>query len=124
MPDNRQIKDGLGNLFTLRMRDVSLNGDGSVQRNMMLDTLYPVDYGYGGVFQHCAKSGVINAAIASQLADLFVSVALDLARSAVCINSSSTPQCLDRGSVCVRKCHLRHLRGAGFYRAGYWWHRS
>ena len=65
MPDNRQIKDGLGNLFTLRMRDVSLNSDGSVQRNMMLDTLYPVDYGYGGVFQHCAKSGVINAGIAA-----------------------------------------------------------
>ena len=65
MPDNKQIKDALGDLFTLRMRDVSLNQDGSVQRNLTLETLYPIDYGYGGVFQHCAKSGVINAGIAA-----------------------------------------------------------
>lgn len=63
--DNKQIKDGLGNLFTVRMHDVSPNGDGSLMRSMMLDSLYPIDYGQGGMYQHCAKSGVIAAGIAN-----------------------------------------------------------
>jgi hypothetical protein len=63
MADNRQIKDGLGNVFTLRMRDISTASDGSVQRSMVYSTLYPLDYGPGGIFQHCAKSGIIAAAM-------------------------------------------------------------
>lgn len=65
MSDNVRIKDGLGNLFTLRSRDVSPNQDGSIQRSMMLDSLYPTDYGVGGMFQCCVKSGVMAAGIAA-----------------------------------------------------------
>jgi hypothetical protein len=65
MGDNIQIKDGLGNLFGLRTRDISLAQDGSLQRSMMLSSLYPTDYGVGGMFQYCAKSGVIAAGIAA-----------------------------------------------------------
>jgi hypothetical protein len=65
MVDNIQIKDGLGDLQTLRARDVSLAQDGSLLRSMMLDSLYPTDYGQGGMFQLCAKSGVIAAGIAN-----------------------------------------------------------
>jgi hypothetical protein len=61
MPDNRQIKDGLGNIFTIRMRDISPLLDGSVQRSMVYSSLYPLDYGAGGIFQHVAKSGTIAA---------------------------------------------------------------
>jgi hypothetical protein len=58
--DNKQIKDGLGDLFTLRSRDVSTNLDGSVQRSMFYSTPYPLDYvpGGGGIFQRCDTSGV------------------------------------------------------------------
>jgi hypothetical protein len=61
MADNKQIKDGLGNIFTIRMRDISPLSDGSVQRSMIYSTLYPLDYGSGGSFQHVAKSGVMAA---------------------------------------------------------------
>jgi hypothetical protein len=63
MADNRQIKDGIGNLFTLRMKDVSSTLDGSLLESLFLSTPYPPDYGGGGIFQHCAKSGVLNAAL-------------------------------------------------------------
>jgi hypothetical protein len=66
MPDNRQIKDGLGNLFTIRMRDLSSAHDGTVQRSMIFATPYPVDYGIGGIYQHCARaSGDIQANLTS-----------------------------------------------------------
>lgn len=57
--DNKQIKDGLGDIFTLRTRDISPQSDGSVQRSMVYSTLYPLDYSPGGIYQHVAKSGVI-----------------------------------------------------------------
>jgi hypothetical protein len=59
MPDNKQIKDGLGNLFTLRMRDISAMQDGSLQRSMFYTTAYPIDYGAGGMYKNVAYSGVI-----------------------------------------------------------------
>jgi hypothetical protein len=65
MPDNRQIKDGIGNLFNVRMRDLSAGGDGSIMRSMILSTPYPVDYGTGGIYQHCAKSGILAAGMAA-----------------------------------------------------------
>ena len=65
MPDNKQIKDGLGNLFTVRMRDLSAALDGSVQQSWVQSTLMPIDYGGGGSFQHCAKSAAIPAGIAA-----------------------------------------------------------
>ncbi|HEY2243450.1 MAG TPA: hypothetical protein VGH47_04400 [Xanthobacteraceae bacterium] len=63
MADNKQIKDGLGNVFTIRMRDISAAGDGSVQRSMILTSPYPLDYGPGGEYQHYAASGVMAAAM-------------------------------------------------------------
>jgi hypothetical protein len=61
MPENKQIKDGLGNLFGMRMHDISPTQDGSLMRTMLFATAYPIDYGGGGVFQHCGKSNVILA---------------------------------------------------------------
>jgi hypothetical protein len=61
MADNKQIKDGLGNIFTIRMKDVSAAADGSLQRSMIYASLYPLDYGAGGIFQHVAKSGTMAA---------------------------------------------------------------
>lgn len=63
--DNKQLKDGVGNLFTCRMRDVSVSGDGSLQRTLVFASPYPLDYGSGGIFQHCGKSGVIAAGLAA-----------------------------------------------------------
>ena len=63
--DNKQLKDGVGNLFTLQMRDKSASGDGSFQQTMVLASGYPLDYGAGGVFQHCGKSGAMVAGLAA-----------------------------------------------------------
>jgi hypothetical protein len=63
--DNRQIKDGLGNIFTMRMRDISPSQDGTIQRSMLFATPYPLDYGGGGFFQYCAKSGIMLASAAA-----------------------------------------------------------
>jgi hypothetical protein len=68
MDDNIQIKDGLGNEFTLRSKDISARGDGSLQRSLVLATPYPVDYGNGtgaGPFHHTGKSGVMAAGLAA-----------------------------------------------------------
>jgi hypothetical protein len=54
--DNIAIKDGNANLFTLRSKDVSPAGDGSLQASLMLSRAYPLDYGNGGMFQHTSKS--------------------------------------------------------------------
>jgi hypothetical protein len=62
MGDNRQIKDGLGNLFYTRMRDFSPAQDGTVQRSMILATPYPLDYGVGGIYKHRARTTVDLAA--------------------------------------------------------------
>jgi hypothetical protein len=69
MSDNRQIKDGLGNIFTIRMRDISTANDGTVQRSMVMAQLQPVDYGAGGCFHRTCKSGVMvaNAAASSPI---------------------------------------------------------
>jgi hypothetical protein len=69
MADNRQIKDGLGNLFTIRMRDISAGNDGTYQRSMVLSSMLPVDYGGGGSYHRASKSGVVaaNTAAASPI---------------------------------------------------------
>jgi hypothetical protein len=69
MSDNRQIKDGLGNLFTIRMRDISSGADGTVQRSMVLAQSAPVDYTGGGCFHRASKGGVMaaNAAASSAI---------------------------------------------------------
>jgi hypothetical protein len=63
--DNKQIKDGVSDLFGMRMRDLSPSGDGSLMRSMILTSGYPLDYGTGGIFQHCAKTGVMTAGLAA-----------------------------------------------------------
>jgi hypothetical protein len=65
--DNRPIKDGAGDIFTLRMRDISPAGDGTIMRSMIMSTPYPNDYmtggAPGGIFSHCAISGNMTAAL-------------------------------------------------------------
>lgn len=58
MADNIQIKDGLGNLFTLRAHDASQAHDGSLQTSMFLTMPYGLDYGAGGTYQRCDTSAV------------------------------------------------------------------
>jgi hypothetical protein len=65
MADNKQIKDGLGNLFTMRMLDISSAEDGTVQRSMVLSTPQPVDYGAGGSYHRTGKSGAMAAGLAA-----------------------------------------------------------
>jgi hypothetical protein len=63
--DNRQIKDAFGDAFGLRTKDVSATGDGSVQRPMYLATNWPIDYGTGGVYSHCARIALTAGIAAS-----------------------------------------------------------
>jgi len=67
MSDNKQIKDGLGNLFTIRSRDVSPLGDGSLQRSMIFATLFPADYGGGGSYHRTCRSDVMAANAAAYI---------------------------------------------------------
>jgi hypothetical protein len=63
--DNIQIKDALSDEFTLRAKDVSSLGDGSVQKSMVLATPYPMDYAPGGIYHLTSKSGVMVAGLAA-----------------------------------------------------------
>ena len=63
MTDNTVIKDGAGNQFTLRTRDVAPAQDGSLRRSMNLTTLFPVDYSTGGCYQRASKSGTMAAGL-------------------------------------------------------------
>jgi hypothetical protein len=63
--DNISIKDGLAALFKMRTKDTSAAQDGSLQNIRHLATQYPVDYGSGGCFQLCSKSGVMAAGLAA-----------------------------------------------------------
>jgi hypothetical protein len=67
MPDNTEIKDGLGNLFTLRSRDLSASQDGSLRRSMVFHTPLPIDYGGGGAFHRTTVSGVMGANAAAKI---------------------------------------------------------
>jgi len=63
--DNITMKDALGNEFTLRAKDISGSGDGSIMRSMFLASLYPLDYGAGGCFQLTSKSAIMAAGLAA-----------------------------------------------------------
>jgi hypothetical protein len=63
--DNITIKDGNANPFKQRTKDVSLTSDGSIQFVRHLNTPYPVDYGAGGCYQICSKSGIMAAGLAA-----------------------------------------------------------
>ena len=62
--DNKQIKDGLGDVFTTRMKDISSAGDGTLMRTLLSATLVPNDYGNGGMYTNVAQSGSMAAGIA------------------------------------------------------------
>lgn len=63
--DNFQVKDGLAALFKVRSKDTSVAQDGSLQTIRHLASFYPVDYGAGGCFQLCSKSGIMAAGLAA-----------------------------------------------------------
>lgn len=61
--DNTTIKDADQNEYTLRAKDVSQAGDGSLRRSMVLATAYPVDYSSGGCFHVTGKSTTMAAGL-------------------------------------------------------------
>jgi hypothetical protein len=66
MADNTVLKDGIGNSFTLRAKDVTQIQDGSLRRSMTMATLFPVEFGTtGGSYHRAAKSGVMAAGLAA-----------------------------------------------------------
>lgn len=63
--DNFSVKDSNAIAFKIRGKDISTLQDGSLQMPRHLNTPYPVDYGFGGCFQLCSKSGVMAAGLAA-----------------------------------------------------------
>jgi hypothetical protein len=67
MQDNVQMP--IATPFTLRSKDISADGDGSLQAALMLSRLYPLDWSLngvtGGMYQHTAKSGTMAAGLAA-----------------------------------------------------------
>lgn len=62
--DNINLKDALSTTFKMRTKDTSVAQDGSLQSVRHLSMPYPVDYGSGGCFQICSKSGIMAAGLA------------------------------------------------------------
>jgi len=58
-----EMKDGLGNEFTLRTKDVSVDQKNGIRQNWHLATKYPIDHTNGGAFYTTAKSNTIAAAL-------------------------------------------------------------
>src|SRR6266699_874442 len=63
--DNINLKDALSHDFKMRSKDTSVAQDGSIQTVRHLAMPYPVDYGTGGCFQICSKSGIMAAGLAA-----------------------------------------------------------
>lgn len=64
--DNFWLKDAVNpQPFKMRSKDTSLAQDGSVQTVRHLSMPYPVDYGIGGCFHLCSKSGVMAVGLAA-----------------------------------------------------------
>jgi len=64
--DNFSLKDASNPaVFKIRTKDRSIAQDGSLQIMRHLAEPYPVDYGIGGCFQLCSKSGVMAAGLAA-----------------------------------------------------------
>lgn len=60
---NTQMKDGLGNEFTLSTRDISLDASNNLRQNLHFDTKYPLDHTGGGSYQAIAKSNTLAAGL-------------------------------------------------------------
>jgi hypothetical protein len=65
MTDNTSMKDGGGDTYTLRSKDISAAQDGSTRRSLVLSTSYPVDYGSGGCYQGAFKSAAMGAGLSA-----------------------------------------------------------
>src|SRR6266853_3826937 len=64
--DNISLKDAVNPMtFKMRTKDTSVAQDGSLQTMRHLAMPYPVDYGIGGCFQLCSKSGIMAAGLAA-----------------------------------------------------------
>jgi hypothetical protein len=64
--DNFSLKDAVNPAaFKIRTKDRSVSQDGSLQIMRHLAEPYPVDYGIGGCFQLCSKSGIMAAGLAA-----------------------------------------------------------
>lgn len=64
--DNFSLKDAVNpQTFKIRTKDTSVAQDGSLQTMRHLAMSSPVDYGIGGCFQICSKSGVMAAGLAA-----------------------------------------------------------
>jgi len=63
--DNISLKDALAANFKMRAKDVSVAQDGSLLTVRHLAMACPVDYGSGGCFQLCSKSGTMAAGLAA-----------------------------------------------------------
>lgn len=62
--DNFWLKDAVNPApFKMRSRDTSVAQDGSIQTVRHLAMSCPVDYGTGGCFQICSKSGIMAAGL-------------------------------------------------------------
>lgn len=60
-----EMKDGVGNEFTLRTKDVSGGQNNAVRQNWHLATRYPVEHASGGAFHTTMKSNTMTAALAA-----------------------------------------------------------
>jgi hypothetical protein len=64
--DNISLKDAVNPAtFKMRTKDISGAQDGSLQTMQHLASPFPVDYGVGGCFQLCSKSGIMAAGLAA-----------------------------------------------------------
>jgi len=64
--DNISLRDAVKPAtFKMRTKDTSLAQDGSLQTMRHLSMPCPVDYGIGGCFQLCSKSGIMAAGLAA-----------------------------------------------------------
>jgi hypothetical protein len=66
MTQNTIIKDGIGDDYTLRSKDISQAQDNSLRRSMTLATMFPPDYGQnGGAFHRSSRSGLMAPGLAT-----------------------------------------------------------
>jgi hypothetical protein len=59
------LKDGDGNEFSIRTKDVSVTQNNSLRQNWHMASDYPIDHSDGGSFQLLAKSGALIAGLAA-----------------------------------------------------------
>lgn len=58
-----ELKDGLGNEFSLRTKDVSASQNNSIRQNWHLQSKFPIEHSSGGAFQCTMKSNTMAAGL-------------------------------------------------------------